>query len=159
MFDWKSESVLLQSNLLENSMARGIIVGTSIATHIGWRPIEAVCRGDQILTFKNGFQTVETMHRVLIWHGRDECPEHLRPIAINAGVLNNSQPVKVLPEQKVADERGILCPRDLLARGIASATKPIAAIESVILEFANDEVIYDQVGLHYAMPRSKPAGS
>ena len=59
MLDWTKDTARTPDHSL--SEARGILVGTSIATLFGWRPIEAVCAGDQILTFKNGFQTVQNM--------------------------------------------------------------------------------------------------
>ncbi|WP_241525652.1 Hint domain-containing protein [Pseudophaeobacter leonis] len=36
----------------------GLLAGTHVASNLGWRPVEALCAGDKVLTFDHGMQTI-----------------------------------------------------------------------------------------------------
>lgn len=165
MFDWITQSTTDEPNAAFSSEANGILVGGSIATEFGWRPIEAVCCGDMVLTFDNGFRPIVGMRRVCLWNGRDTCPDALLPVLIEANVLDNTRDVRVLPEQGImvesnaaenyrGDPFAVLIPRSMQAYGFADRVQPGGPIEVIILEFEETEVIYGQCGLHYFVPKT-----
>jgi hypothetical protein len=165
MLDWKTQSAAAAPDASIRSEANGILVGGAIATEFGWRPIEAVCCGDMVLTFDNGFRPIVGVRRVCLWNGRDVCPDALVPMVIEANVLDNTRDVRVLPEQGIMvesdaaeDYRGdpvaVLMPRSMQAYGFADRVTPNGPIEVIALEFEETEVIYGQCGLHYFVPKT-----
>jgi hypothetical protein len=165
MLDWNTQASQSAPHLMPSVEATGILVGTSIATSFGWRPIEAICCGDMVLTFDHGFRSVVGVRRVLLWDGRGECPKALRPIRIDANLLDNTQDVDVLPEQGImvesdaaVDYRGdpfaVLMPRSMEAYGFADIVEQSLPIEAVVLEFEDDEVVYGQSGLRFHIPKA-----
>ena len=141
------------------------MIGTPIATKIGWRPVEALCLGDMVLTFDHGFREIVGMRRIVLWDGRGACPASLRPLCIDAGLLENKLPVNVLPDQGImvesdtaenyrGDPFAVLYPRGIKAYSLAESEHVDGSIEVVVLEFADDEVIYGKDGLHYFMPKA-----
>ena len=165
MLDWTTQTSHDAPHLMPSVEATGILVGTAIATSFGWRPIEAICCGDMVLTFDHGFRAVTGVRRVLLWNGQGKCPAALRPVRIDANVLDNTQDVEVLPEQGImvesdaaVDYRGdpfaVLMPRSMEAYGFADNVEPSQPIEAIVLEFEDDEVVYGQSGLHFHIPKA-----
>lgn len=163
MLDWTAQATQSAPHLIPSVEATGILVGTAIATSFGWRPVEAICCGDMVLTFDHGFRSVAGVCRVLLWDGRGTCPAALRPVRIDANVLDNTQDVVVLPEQGImvesdaaVDHRGdpfaVLMPRSMEAYGFADCVEQSQPIEAIVLEFEDDEVVYGQSGLHFHIP-------
>ena len=138
---------------------RGITSGTRIATAKGWRKVEHVAVGDQVLTFDNGPQEVIAITRATQFVQPGAAPEFAHPIDVPAGVLGNAEPMVLLPEQNVmieSDEAEALCgdpfaliPAKALVgyRGV-ERFRALRPFEVVTLHFANDEVIYAEGGAH-----------
>ena len=136
---------------------RGITSGTRIATAKGWRKVEHVAVGDQVLTFDNGPQEVIAITRATQFVQPGAAPEFAHPIDVPAGVLGNAEPMVLLPEQNVmieSDEAEALCgdpfaliPAKALVgyRGV-ERFRALRPFEVVTLHFANDEVIYAEGG-------------
>jgi hypothetical protein len=81
--------------------AWGFAAGTDVATATGWRPVEELAAGDQVLTFENGPQTLRAVQRGRLWRGAAPCPLPLWPLFVPEGAIGNSKPLTLLPEQSV----------------------------------------------------------
>lgn len=136
----------------------GILRGTPVATAEGWRPVETVSPGDLLLTFDDGLRPVaEVMHTATRPDPADWPPVHW-PLALPQGVLGNSTPLRLLPDQLLllesdraeemfGDPFALLPARALEGwRGIAGE-RPVAGDAAVILLFAAEQVIYAQSSL------------
>jgi len=145
--------------------ATGLMVGTPIATAFGWRPVEALCVGDLVLTFDHSFRPITGVRRVTLWDGEGDCPAALRPVEVQPGVLPDAGAVTVLPEQGVmvesdaaenyrGDPFAVIAPRAIAQYGLAQPVRVSGPLEVIILEFEEDEVIYGQTGLLYHIPKA-----
>ncbi|MGR3621749.1 Hint domain-containing protein [Pseudophaeobacter sp.] len=136
----------------------GFLSGTHVASNLGWRPVEAICAGDQVLTFDHGMQTVvemvrETVHLDAGFIDPTRCPMH-----VPRDALNNRVPMWLMPDQGVlmesdliADHQGdpfAVVPASTLDgyRGICRL-HPSDALHLVTPRFEQDEVIYLEAGL------------
>lgn len=135
----------------------GFAAGTVVATHLGWRPVEALTVGDYVMTFDNGMQPITAVTRGAYWMQAGDCPDHLLPIQLPAGVLGNDRAMTVLPEQSVMVESDAaedllgdpfaLIPAEALIgfRGI-DRMRPWQAFDVVTLHFDQDQVVYADGG-------------
>lgn len=105
----------------------GIISTTKVATAIGWRDVSSLQAGDKVLTFDNGLQTLASISRTQLWDGEGACPHAFWPLAVPAGVLENSRPMMLLAKQ------GIMLESDIAEElyGDPFALIPAAALEGV----------------------------
>ena len=160
MFAWKdaawgrSDTITATAPVLD-SQTTGIIAGTKVATSIGWRAVEAVCEGDQVLTFDGGLQTVIGVTRHYL--STQSATPGSWPLHVPAGVLGNRQPMHILPAQAILIESDTAeeCLGDPFAlipaaaidgfRGI-DRTRPADWIEVVELHFAQDEIVFANIG-------------
>lgn len=133
-------------------MTAGLVMGSMVATENGWRTVETLREGDQVMTFDGGLQSV-----VAIKHGMlcsaPICPEPLWPLTVPKGALGNAQPMTLLPDQSVLVESDAaediygdpfaLVPASVLEGrfGIERAL-PAEPVEVVALSFENDEIAY-----------------
>lgn len=134
-------------------LAEGLVSGTKVATEHGWRAVETVAIGDQVMTFDHGLQKVISIKRAALWHGVGNCPRHLQPMAVPVGALGNEQPLLLLPEQHVVVESDVaesvfgdpfaVIPA-LALEGYRGITRmaPHAKVEVVQLVFAESQVVY-----------------
>ncbi|WP_421704879.1 Hint domain-containing protein [Aliiroseovarius sp.] len=155
-FRWKDQTPVGEGPAKVSQM-HGFAAGSIVATHLGWRPVEALTTGDYILTFDNGMQPITAVTRGAYWLEAGDCPDHLLPIAVPAGVLGNDRPMTVLPEQSVMvesdaaeellDDPFALIPAEVLLgfKGI-DRMRPWQAFDVVTLHFAQDQVIYADGG-------------
>lgn len=139
-----------------DSSGQGIACGTRIATAIGWRPVEAIAAGDEVLTFDHGMQPVVRVERRVLWAGM-VTPRADWPLLVPAGVLGNRQDMVLLPGQSVLIESDlaeesfgdpfVLVPATALDghRDITRMRPPVR-VEVVTLHFARDEVVYANAG-------------
>ncbi|MEL7211597.1 MAG: Hint domain-containing protein [Pseudomonadota bacterium] len=146
-------------------VAAGLVAGTRVATRMGWRPVEAIAAGDEVLTFDHGLQTVIETRREVVWNANTSCPEHLWPLHVPAGALGNLQETHLLPEQHVLVESDAaedylgdpfaMLPAEALVgfRGI-TRQMPTDLIEVVILHFRRDEVVFANIGALFYQPKS-----
>lgn len=164
MLDW-SYSEIKDRSAHGTADASGLMPGTYIATAFGWRPAEALCVGDLVLTFDHGLRPITGIRRHTLWDGRGTCPDALRPVEIEPGVLPDTGRVTVLPDQGVmvesdaaenyrGDPFAVIAPRAIAGFGLANPLHTTDPIEGIVLEFAEDEVIYAQCGLLFHMPKA-----
>ena len=136
--------------------AAGLVAGTKVATSFGWRAVEALAEGDQVLTFDNGLQRVVAVTRVRLTC-RFAAPESW-PLLVPAGALGNSDDMVVLPAQAVMIESDLAeelggDPFFLVAGaaldGICGVERmlPDGGLDIVVLTFAHDEVIFTKPGV------------
>ena len=135
----------------------GIVAGTRVATSMGWREAGALQKGDLVLTFDGGLQTVMGVTRSPLWSGAGHCPAHFWPLLVPAGAIDNAKPMLVLPRQGVMLESDLaenvlgdpfaLIPAAALdgVRGI-ERIYPNDPIEVISLRFATDQVIFAEQG-------------
>ena len=131
----------------------GLLHSTRVATQMGWREVETIAVGDEVLTFDAGLQPVTAIERVINWPDHETCPDHAAPFEVPAGVLGNQETVWILPNQLVVVESDLaeeltgdpfaLVPVDVLDgwRGIHRVA-PRAPHLVLVLHFADDQVIY-----------------
>lgn len=130
----------------------GMSAGTVVATTLGWRAVEALTVGDEVLTFDNGTQRILAVTRTQA-AASDAAPEFAAPVIVPAMALGNEEALVLLPEQTVmvendvaealfGDPFALIRARDLVGyRGIAQdATK--APREVITLHLASDEILY-----------------
>ena len=146
-------------------IATGLVSGTRVATRMGWRPVEAMAVGDEVLTFDHGLQTVIEVRREVVWNAQTDCPEHLWPLLVPADALGNLQETYLLPEQQVLVESDAaedflgdpfaMLPAAALDgfRGI-TPHKPSDMIEVVSLHFRRDEIVFANIGALFFQPKS-----
>ncbi|AHD00504.1 Hint domain-containing protein [Leisingera methylohalidivorans] len=136
----------------------GFLVGTHVASNLGWRPVEALTAGDKVLTFDHGMQTVVEPQREIIVPGDGELDPARCPLLVPRDALMNRVPLWLMPDQ------GVLLESDLVedVQGDPFAVVPAAALEGyrgirrmhpgaqmelVTLRFAQDQVIYLEAGM------------
>lgn len=88
----------------ERGAGHGIVAGTLVATAMGWRPVEALAVGDEVMTFDGGLQRVTGLSRARHWSGQAPCPRAMWPIRVPAGLLGNRRELVLMPEETVVIE-------------------------------------------------------
>lgn len=136
----------------------GFLSGTHVASNLGWRPVEALCAGDKVLTFDHGMQTVVEMVRETVQLDKGEIDPARCPMHVPRDALNNRVPMWLMPDQ------GVLLESDLIAdqSGDPFAVVPASTLEGyrgicrlhpnespqlITPRFEQDEVIYLEAGL------------
>ena len=142
----------------------GLVAGTRVATQLGWRPVEAVAVGDEVLTFDGGLQVVTGISREVIRAEPEGAPEDSWPLRVPAGALGNREETTLLPGQTVLIESDAaeevfgdpfaLIPAAAL-EGFRGITRyyPNKRLEVVTLRFARDEIVFANVGALFHCPR------
>lgn len=167
MFGWRAKQGSRAAYLAEHSGATGaaggatitgiagLLDGTRIATRLGWRPVEALSLGDEVLTFDHGMQRITDIQSELYDSGTRPGQ---RPVRIPEGALGNRRDLWLMPDQgmlvecdAVQDPLGdpfIVVPAQALEgfRDIA-LTPTESTFEATILTFAQDEAIYVEGGM------------
>ncbi len=133
----------------------GMVAGTKVATNAGWAKIETITQGQQVLTFDGGLQTVIAVTRHLLMADTQDVTSW--PLAVPAGALGNREDMMILPHQSVMIESDAaeemtgdpfaLIPGAVLAgfRGITQS-RPSKWVEVIQLHFAQDEIVFANVG-------------
>ncbi len=165
MLDWfakRNASPMAEAFTTEFPMVAtgqaGFLAGTMVATATGWRPVEALSTGDEVLTFDHGMRPVKSIERRILVLGDTASAQEMAPIYIPRDALGNRNPMWVKPEQ------GILLEHDLLEdalgdpfavvpacalegyRGITRAPQQVT-METIVLTFDEDEVVYIEAGV------------
>lgn len=131
----------------------GILSGTNVATPQGWRGVEAVAVGDDVMTFDGGFQRVIGISRSLLWAPIEDCPEALWPIRVAEGVIGNRRALQLLPdeivmiesdlaEQLFDDPFALIAAQALENLPGVERVPPEGYVEVVTLSFEQDELIF-----------------
>ncbi|MEJ6397268.1 Hint domain-containing protein [Yoonia sp. 208BN28-4] len=155
----------LRADKLLADVGRGLVSGTKVATQMGWRPVEAVAAGDQVLTFDGGLQYVTDVRRDVIWTGGSQGAPDTWPLFVPAGALGNREDMYLMPHQAVLVESDTaeavfgdpfaMIPAAALEgfRGICRVA-PAERIEIVTITFAQDEVVFANIGALFFCPAS-----
>jgi len=143
----------------------GLLSGTRVATGHGWRPVQALCAGDRVVTFDAGVQPICGVSRHPVWTGESACPSRFWPLEVGRGVLGNRAPLRVMPHQVLMVESDMaetlwgdpfaLLPGVALeaAPGVARVM-PDPGSEVVVLHFESEQVIFAENGLMALCPAS-----
>ncbi len=127
----------------------GFVAGTRVATPQGWRPVDALGRGDKVLTFDHGLQPVLHVGRTVMSTTSQQKADLL---IAPAYALDNMSPFRFLPgavimiESDLAEKRHgdpfALVPGAVLdgVRGVERAGVE-DEIEITTFSFAQDEVV------------------
>jgi hypothetical protein len=144
----------------------GLMTQTRVATAMGWRRIDTICEGDQVLTFDNGLQVVTKITRVRLWGGEGDCPRRFWPLEVPAGVFGNRAAMKILPSQPLILESDIAetiygdafaLVRARVLEGIRGIdrTPPAHDAEVVLLHFEDEQVVFGEDGALFLCPSSR----
>jgi len=144
----------------------GLIAGTRVATAMGWRGIETISEGDQVLTFDNNLQCVTKVTRVRLWDGQGDCPRRFWPLCVPAGVLGNHTDMKILPGQPVMLESDtaeaihddpFALVRARVLEGIRGIDRspPAPNAEVILLHFTDEQVVFTDSGALFFCPSSR----
>lgn len=141
----------------------GLVDGTRVATPRGWRPVESLCAGEQVLTFDNGMQRITEIQSEL--HDNGLRPGQM-PVRVPSGALGNRRDLWMMPDQGLVVECDaveeylgdpfVVVPALALDgfRGIAQ-TATESLFEATVLTFAQDEAIYVEGGMLAFCPRPR----
>jgi hypothetical protein len=159
MFAWKNST--WDAAKTENTQPKldarttGLVSGTKVATNAGWARVETIREGQQVLTFDGGLQTVVgiTRHALMA----DTMNIASWPLTVPAGALGNREDMMILPHQSVMIESDAaevmtgdpfaLIPGATLVgfRGITQI-RPAEWVEVIQLHFAQDEIVFANIG-------------
>ncbi|MEM9350850.1 MAG: Hint domain-containing protein [Pseudomonadota bacterium] len=131
----------------------GLLHSTRVATRMGWREVEALTVGDDVLTFDNGMQKITAIERVINWPDHNTCPDHAAPYEVPVGVLGNKERIWMLPNQLVVVESDLAeeltgDPFALIPVAVLDGLKGIKRVAPraphlvVVLHFEDDQIIY-----------------
>ena len=159
MFAWKNTTwgPLNGQNAQPQLDARtsGMVAGTKVATNAGWASVETIREGQKVLTFDGGLQTVIAVTRHVL--NADIQDIAAWPMVVPAGSLGNREDMTILPHQSVMIESDTaeemtgdpfaLIPGAALIgfRGITQ-TRPSEWVEVIQLHFAQDEIVFANIG-------------
>lgn len=160
MFAWKNSNWATKGNanavLPElDAQTSGLVAGTKVATKSGWAPVETIQTGQKVLTFDGGFQTVIAVTRHVLIANTNDAAAY--PMTVPSGALGNLEVMTILPHQPVMIESDMaeemtgdpfaLIPASTLGgvRGIIQA-RPSSHIEVIELYFAQDEIVFANIG-------------
>ncbi|MEP4198601.1 MAG: Hint domain-containing protein [Aliishimia sp.] len=174
MFGWKSKATAAPQRMAETSGAfdgaaifagHGLITGTKVASNLGWRAVDTIAPGDQVLTFDHGMQYVVEVRRTVMFTDATTVPEHMLPVTVPAGALGNRNTMRLLPEQGVmvesdaaidafGDPFAVVPATSLI--GFRGVHRDLQAneFEIVTLFFAKPEVIYAEGGALIYCPQA-----
>ena len=136
---------------------RGITSGTRIATVDGWRSVDTLSVGDDVLTFDNGPQKLTAVTRATQFVHDHTTPDFANPIHVPAGAIGNSEPMVLLPEQSVmiesdeaeartGDPFALIPAKALIGFRGVDRFRALRAFEVFTLHFENDELVYVEGG-------------
>ncbi|MBY6050033.1 Hint domain-containing protein [Vannielia litorea] len=131
----------------------GIVAGTLVATSMGWRPVEALMLGDEVMTFDGGMQRITGLSRARLWNGEAECPRAMWPIRVPAGLVGNRRDLVLMPEETVViesdaaedmydDPFALIPAMALIDMPGVERVCPATEIEVVSISFDEDQVIF-----------------
>ncbi len=166
MFGWNSTAQSAPRRVAEVSGAfdgaavfagHGLLSGTKIASNLGWRSVDAIEPGDQVLTFDHGMQVVAEVRRTVLFAEAVSVPAYLLPVTVPAGALGNRTDMRILPEQGVlveteaamdmhGDPFAVVPAASLIGFNGVHRVTTNGQIEVITLFFAQPQVIYAEGG-------------
>ena len=137
----------------------GLVAGTRVATRQGWRPVEAVNEGDEVLTFDEGMKTVVRIRRTRL----SDMSRDAWPLRIPANAIGNRTEVLVLPDQLIVVENDAA--EALVADAFApiraaeldgvmgiSRVRPTDGLDVVTLFFDDEQMLFTNSGAMFVCP-------
>ena len=82
----------------------GLVSGTKVATKLGWRLVEAITVGDEVLTFDEGLKPVVRVQSEVVTVAQMAVNPENWPVYVPAGAIGNQTELWLLPEQLVVIE-------------------------------------------------------
>lgn len=147
----------------------GILTGTRIATHDGWRPVETIAPGDLVLTFDEGLIPVRdvTFARGGAGAGASGKARARAPLHVPPRALDNRQAMTLLPGQKVLLEDDLAeamfgDPFVLIAAGALAGYRGISPLDDrgsgavVSLVFDRPQVVHAEGLTLLYCPEARP---
>lgn len=165
MFDWfdkKARSPMAEAFTTHHDMVAtghpGLISGTMVATAQGWRCVDTLAAGDEVLTFDNGLYPLKQIQHRRVSLDQTGNDAMMTPIYVPRDAMGNRFPLWLRADQ------GILLEHDLVedALGDPFAVLPACTLEGyrgitrsatqvhmdlVQLTFDEDEVVYVEDGM------------
>ncbi|MEO1732521.1 MAG: Hint domain-containing protein [Pseudomonadota bacterium] len=171
MFDWwrdtneTEEEIGVLDGMLITTQS-GFLSGTMVATRSGWRAVDQITVGEEVLTFDHGFQIVTDIQRNLIGDTPVDKACSDRVIEIPTGALGNARPVLLMPDQGIlveneetvdvmGDPFAVVAAALLEGCGEIQMARPFGPIQVTVLAFEEDEVVYIDGGLLAHCPRPR----
>lgn len=132
--------------------------GTRVAAKSGWRLVEELEIGEELLTFDNGYQRVAGVVRTPVWSDALQVADRALPVVVPTGALGNRDAIVLPPAQGVmlecdavrdpmGDPFAILSARALEGFCGLARQPPPQPVDLISLQFATEEVIYVDGGL------------
>jgi hypothetical protein len=166
---WPSEQTVSTAGRGDfGALAEGLIAGTTVATDLGWLPVETLRAGDRVVTFDNGMRPIKAVRISKLWTAEQDAPRAIWPLEVPARVLGNRTDMLLLPEQAVliesdAAEELYGDPFTMVAAGTLEGYRgitrvpPMRELTVVTLEFEGDEVVYANGTTLVHCPVQQPA--
>lgn len=154
----------------EATVRGGVVAGTRIATHLGWRPIEGVVLGDSALTFDGGLQKITNVMRRTFHFGETIEGDYQCMLNIPAGALGNQSDFFLVPDQVILFESDIaeelfgdpfaLVPA-LALEGFNGIEREVPAdpVDIISLQFDTDQIVITDFGAQLHCPAKSPAAA
>lgn len=154
--DWGAAAAGKAADPTLDARTSGLVAGTKVATPAGWSAVENLQIGNEVLTFDGGMQTLIGLTRKVFAVASDDAAS--LPMFVPAGALGNLEDMTMLPHQPVMIESDLaeemtgdpfaLIPAAALdgIRGIAVAVRPQDMLEVIQLHFAQDEIVFANIG-------------
>ncbi len=132
----------------------GLIAGTLVATTLGWRPIERLCVGDEVMTFDDGVQEVTGVTRRLLPMTNGQMLTGVRPlVSLPADLIGNRRPMLVpegqalliesdFAEAFLGDPFAALDASELIGLPGVRKMLPEEQVIVVTLSFNDDQMIF-----------------
>lgn len=151
-------------------LSGGVVAGTRIATHLGWRPIEGVVVGDSALTFDGGLQKITDVMRRTVSFGETFEGGYQCLLNIPAGALGNQSNFFLVPDQAILFESDIaeelfgdpfaLVPA-LALEGFNGIEREVPAdpIDIISVQFDTDQIVITDFGAQLHCPAKSPAAA
>jgi hypothetical protein len=141
----------------------GLVSGTKLATKMGWRSVEAISAGDEVLTFDEGLKPVVRVQSEVVTVAQMAVNPENWPVYVPAGAIGNQTELWLLPEQLVVIENDAAeaVTGDAFAPIPAQALvgllgierrRPEMDIQQVTLFFEDEQVVFSNSGAMFHCP-------
>ncbi|NIY72353.1 hypothetical protein HCZ30_07870 [Marivivens donghaensis] len=158
MFAWNDETWGIAANVNGQSLTlpeigHGFMTGSTIATPNGWRFVEALSVGDEVMTFDGGAQRIVDIRRHYIYTHESHDQIEYWPIHVPTGALSNLKDMMLLPNQAVmiesdaaeevyGDPFALVPAASLEGLRKIARVKPSPRVEVISLSCARDQILF-----------------
>lgn len=131
----------------------GLAAQTLVATPNGWRTLETICVGDDVVTFDDGVQTVTGVRRRLHPSRPAAITGGRAPLCLPSALIGNSRPLVVAQDQTLlfesdladtvfGDPFAVVTARQLSRLCDTRGALPEGDVTLVCLSFASEQMIF-----------------